>query len=72
MSIFRDQLRLHRLQRMRQNLQLAQRRHAAETCQCAACVLRRALADGSVEVTVITGDELQPEAPAADVASTKH
>lgn len=72
MSLFRDQLRMHRLQRMRQNLQQAQRRHAAETCPCAACVLRRAIADGSVEVAFISGDDLQAAAPAADVGSTKH
>lgn len=67
--MFRDSLRLNRLGRMKKNLADAQKRHAPDTCPCTACVLRRAIAEGSVEVTVIRGGE-QP--PAEDPASTKH
>ncbi len=74
----REQMLLYRINKMRTNLALAQRRQAAQhkaadTCQCPACMVRRALTGASIPgVTVL---QLTPdnEAPAAESsADTKH
>jgi hypothetical protein len=66
----REQLLLYRINKMRTNLALAQRRQAAQhveaadPCQCPACAIKRALTDaiakGTGAVRISAVDLMQP------------